>query len=308
MKPSIIGALVVIALSSLTARAQTPTESPPSGVRSVVDRFKASEKSSNGVDRAALFTDDALVFNASDERHFGRADVDAFWKSLFTSGTFNTSVITERSTEYHKIGPNLWLADYIETLTGQHTPHGRAMADRLIHMTLILRRETGDDWRISYFRAGDTRGFPPPPTLSAAVIGDRQAILGARAAQNAAMLSGNLDSVASFWTEDVTIRRGLGIPQSGRAEYRKIMEVSGNADSAILYQREPSEVEVGGAWPLAFETGTWKGFLKSDPQHPTITGRYSAQWVKRGRRWLIRSEVFVALECAGSGCASKALP
>jgi hypothetical protein len=39
-----------------------------------------------------------------------------------------------------------------------------------------------------------------------------------------------------------------------------------------------------------------------------IGGRYSVQWVKRDGRWLIRSEVFVALTCAGTGCASKAVP
>jgi hypothetical protein len=39
-----------------------------------------------------------------------------------------------------------------------------------------------------------------------------------------------------------------------------------------------------------------------------IGGRYSAQWVKRGGRWLIRSEVFVALTCDGAGCAAAAVP
>jgi hypothetical protein len=39
-----------------------------------------------------------------------------------------------------------------------------------------------------------------------------------------------------------------------------------------------------------------------------IGGRYSAQWVKRDGRWLIRSEVFVALTCAGAGCEAAAVP
>ena len=39
-----------------------------------------------------------------------------------------------------------------------------------------------------------------------------------------------------------------------------------------------------------------------------IGGRYSAQWVKRGDQWLIRSEVFVALTCSGVGCDSAAVP
>jgi hypothetical protein len=39
-----------------------------------------------------------------------------------------------------------------------------------------------------------------------------------------------------------------------------------------------------------------------------IGGRYSAQWVKRGDRWLIRAEVFVALTCSEVGCEATAVP
>jgi hypothetical protein len=61
-------------------------------------------------------------------------------------------------------------------------------------------------------------------------------------------------------------------------------------------------------WPLAFETGTWEGHLGTMAGPTVVGGRYSAQWVKRGGRWLIRSEVFVALTCAGVGCESAAVP
>jgi hypothetical protein len=39
-----------------------------------------------------------------------------------------------------------------------------------------------------------------------------------------------------------------------------------------------------------------------------IGGSYSAQWVKRADKWLIRSEVFVALTGAGAGLQMKAAP
>ena len=39
-----------------------------------------------------------------------------------------------------------------------------------------------------------------------------------------------------------------------------------------------------------------------------ISGRYAAQWVQRDGRWLIRSELFVALHCADAGCSFMALP
>ena len=66
------------------------------------------------------------------------------------------------------------------------------------------------------------------------------AIREARIATDRAIAAGDLDAVASFWTEDVTIRRGLGQSFSGR--------------------------------------------------------------------WLIRSKVFVAPECAGVGCSYAAVP
>ena len=67
-------------------------------------------------------------------------------------------------------------------------------------------------------------------------------------------------------------------------------------------------IDVSSVWPLAFETGRWEGHLGSEQGPVVIGGRYSAQWVKRGDRWLIRSEVFVALEGSGTGLQMKAVP
>ena len=61
-------------------------------------------------------------------------------------------------------------------------------------------------------------------------------------------------------------------------------------------------------WPLAYERGTWTGHLGTSTGPMVIRGRYGAQWVKREGRWLIRSEVFVALECGGVGCSYNAAP
>jgi hypothetical protein len=68
------------------------------------------------------------------------------------------------------------------------------------------------------------------------------------------------------------------------------------------------DVEVSPRWPLAFETGAWEGHLGTLAGPLVIAGRYSAQWVKRGDQWLIRSEVFVALTCSGIGCQADAVP
>ena len=135
---------------------------------------------------------------------------------------------------------------------------------------------------------------------------DARAIRTARLAQNAAMAAGDVELAAHWWTEDVNIRRGLGAGLNGIEAYKAIVARAPLSDTALVYWRTTTDVSVSPAWPLAFETGTWTARVGG--KGPSlITGRYSAQWVKRSERWLIRSEVFVALKCAGTGCLSKAV-
>ena len=141
-----------------------------------------------------------------------------------------------------------------------------------------------------------------------AASADEHEIRLARAAQNKAIASGNVDSIADFWTDDVEIRRGLGQLVVGRGAYRQLFVASGAADSALVYQREPSIVTVSSTWPLAYESGVWAGHLGSTNGPPIIGGSYAAQWVKREGRWLIRGEVYVALTCAAQGCRYASAP
>ena len=130
-------------------------------------------------------------------------------------------------------------------------------------------------------------------------------IRAARLAQNAAMAAGDVERTATWWTDDVTIRRGLGVGLSGIEAYKAILLRAPVSDTSLIYWRTTTDVSVSKVWPLAFETGTWTARVAG--KGPSlITGRYSAQWVHRNDTWLIRSEVFVALTCAGKGCESKA--
>jgi len=141
-----------------------------------------------------------------------------------------------------------------------------------------------------------------------AVSADERAVRAARAEQNRAIASRDVDRIAEFWTEDVEIRRGLGQLILGRDAYRQLFTEKGNRDSSLVYQREPREIVISPRWPLAYESGTWTGHLGAADGPVVITGQYAAQWVKRADRWLIRGEVFVALTCAGAGCAFAAAP
>ena len=126
---------------------------------------------------------------------------------------------------------------------------------------------------------------------AAAPANESESIKAARLAQNAAIAKGDLAKVVSFWTDDVTICRGLGIQLAGKAAYQTLFEADSSSPNRIVYERLPTGIEVSPHWPLAFETGVWNGHL-GDLNGPTIiSGRYSAQWVKRGETWLIRAEV-----------------
>ena len=122
--------------------------------------------------------------------------------------------------------------------------------------------------------------------------------------QRKAKCVGDSKKAAEYWTDDVTARRGLGAAIEGRAAYAHLIE----SNSGIVYQRNTVGVDVSNRWPLAFETGKWSGHAGNISGPELVAGRYSAQWVKRDGRWLIRAEVFVALTCKESGCDSAALP
>jgi ketosteroid isomerase-like protein len=126
----------------------------------------------------------------------------------------------------------------------------------------------------------------------------------ARAEQNAALARRDIERAAAYWTEDVTVTAGLGRVLKGRSEYRSALE-----RDTSMYERVPERVEVSSNanWPLAFETGTWAS-RPAGGGAPMVRGRYAAQWVRGGDRWLIRSEVFVALACSGAACERPALP
>lgn len=138
---------------------------------------------------------------------------------------------------------------------------------------------------------------------------DAAAVRHARLQQNAAIARHDVDAIASYWTGDVSICRGLGAQLAGKAAYRKLFENDApGAPDVIVYERIPTSIEGGATWPLAFETGQWLGHRGSATGPVVIRGRYSAQWVKRADRWLIRSEVFVALAGSGSGLELKPVP
>ena len=112
--------------------------------------------------RAALFSDNAIVVNAFGLRVEGRDSLSAFWKRLYGSGTFGSSRVEPVDREQRILARGLVLVDHVERITGQRALEtGRELPPRTIHITLLLQRQAAGDWRIVYYRAGDVREWPP---------------------------------------------------------------------------------------------------------------------------------------------------
>lgn len=147
-------------------------------------------------------------------------------------------------------------------------------------------------------------------STAANTAADEAAIKEARRLQTQALATNDLDTVVKYWDPAITIRRALGHPVEGAAAARKLLEPASapNPATAVVFQREATSVTVSTNWPLAYEEGRWSGHVGSATAKPIMSGKYAAQWVKRDGRWLIRSEVFVAIDCADAGCKAAALP
>lgn len=139
---------------------------------------------------------------------------------------------------------------------------------------------------------------------------DEARIKESRRLQTQALARNDLDTVVKYWDPAITIRRALGHPVDGAQAARKLLEPPPNQNpaSAIVFQREATSVTVSENWPLAYEEGKWSGHVGTADSKPIFAGKYAAQWVKRDGVWLIRSEVFVAIDCADAGCKAAALP
>ncbi len=131
-----------------------------------------------------------------------------------------------------------------------------------------------------------------------------ETIAAARRTQNELLRIGQLDSAATFWTEDIVVLAGLGSRVDGRVALRDAFA----QDSIVFYRREPEQVDVSASWPLAFERGRWVGVFRGDTSIVLITGWYSARWLREGTRWRIQAEQFVANECHPLACTWPLAP
>jgi ketosteroid isomerase-like protein len=130
-------------------------------------------------------------------------------------------------------------------------------------------------------------------TFSYAQEAEVSQILEQREASNQALRAFDDELNASFSTEDALITTGAGTLISGKKELMKYIQES--TGPRMYWIRTPDEVLVNPKTMLAWETGTWKGYVDGSDE-AVVGGKYSAQWTKKSGTWLIQSQLFVTLE------------
>lgn len=121
---------------------------------------------------------------------------------------------------------------------------------------------------------------------------DKEQILAQREASNNALRNFDDELNNTFMTDDVLITTGAGTLISGKAEL--ITYIKNESGPKMYWVRTPDEIQVNPETQLAWEMGTWKGYEEGSPD-PIVGGKYSAQWTKKSRTWLMQSQLFVTL-------------
>jgi hypothetical protein len=130
-------------------------------------------------------------------------------------------------------------------------------------------------------------------TYSEAQEAEIAQILVQREASNKALRAFDKELNARFSTEDAFITTGAGTLIAGKEALSAYLK--SQKGPKMYWIRTPNEVQVNPKTKLAWETGTWKGYL--DPSDkPVVGGKYSAQWSKASGTWLVQSQLFVTLD------------
>jgi ketosteroid isomerase-like protein len=150
---------------------------------------------------------------------------------------------------------------------------------------------TRDVWFQRRVEAADTMNGDSPAG---------SAVRDARAAFNAAIVNRDLAAIDGLLMSSYHIVTGRSVQDAGHDSNLAVWESMFASDSTMLYVRTPREIRVNDDFGLAEELGDWAGNYTSNGQPGEASGVYSAKWQRAADgRWLLQSEVFTTLRCAG---------
>jgi hypothetical protein len=123
---------------------------------------------------------------------------------------------------------------------------------------------------------------------------DQDSIQGMRRASNIAIAAGNATGFAVSLDQDFVVVIGNGSLLS-RDAYIAAFAKDFEDPHSVRFERIPDSIEISRSLPLAAEHGHWVGRLPGGPV--IFSGTYLAMWRKAASSWMLRSELFVSLEC-----------
>jgi ketosteroid isomerase-like protein len=175
-----------------------------------------------------------------------------------------------------------------------------------------------DDWRIAAtFDDPELQGLT---RIAISPSGDRIALVStprdetiirdSRAASNEALASHNAAAFVQMLKDDAIVIGVSGKLIQGRAARQQDIESRWKSQPDLVFVRTPGSIEISRSDPAASERGTWTGHATTPSGPADSRGDYLAVWRKTTSSagvasWTIASEVFVSLDCSGSGCAAR---
>jgi ketosteroid isomerase-like protein len=175
-----------------------------------------------------------------------------------------------------------------------------------------------DDWRkVAEFDNPELQGLT---RIALSPRGDRIALVStprdetiirdSRAASNQALAAHHAEAFADILKDDVIVTAASGKLIQGRATVKDEIEARWKRQPDLVFVRTPATIAISTSDPAASERGTWTGHATTTAGPADWRGEYQAVWRKTiggagTPSWTIASELFVALDCSGAGCAQR---
>ena len=150
--------IAMLALCPAVCLAQTKgTPDDEAAIKKLIARSRESVEKGDADLRAALYTENAIFYNAFGIEREGREAIREFWKAVFASGTFSKSTFNFTKEKIRLLTPDIAVVDIFEEVASQREPStGKEVPTRYVHLTFIMAKK-GSQWYFAYYRAGDLR-------------------------------------------------------------------------------------------------------------------------------------------------------
>jgi ketosteroid isomerase-like protein len=133
------------------------------------------------------------------------------------------------------------------------------------------------------------------------------AVRAQRAAFNEAIAKKDIEAVAESMHDNIILVTGTASEVfTGRAAQLSLWQKDFDNPRRAVYVRTTDCVRVSEVFPVALETGHWRGVRGGQADDSGATsfaaGVYAAKWRRVAGAWLLESEVFATEACGGDFC------